>query len=148
MKATEILKADHQTVIELTDQLKGVGKRNAILLQRIYDSFKVHTQCEEQIFYPAMKEIGYTEVQQSVVEHKEMDHLLEEVMALPIQEEADFFFDGLNKFEQLIQEHIQEEEELLFSAAEDQLRDTLEVLGNQIDQLKLNLRSRQYGMAA
>lgn len=55
MKATELLKTDHRNVIELIHQAKRVGRRNALLLNRIYDNYKVHTECELKIFYPEMK---------------------------------------------------------------------------------------------
>jgi hemerythrin-like domain-containing protein len=148
MKATEILKTDHRTLIALIHELKTVGKRDAILMERIYDNFKVHSQCEEQLFYPAMKEIGYTEVQQSIEEHREMDALLEELVAIRIQKAIDIFLGELNTFEQKIQEHVEEEEELLFSAADDQLGDKLDGLGEQMAQLKIGLRTSRYGMAA
>jgi hemerythrin-like domain-containing protein len=148
MKAVEILRADHRTVMEFIHRLRATGKRNAILLQQVYDSFKVHTRCEEQIFYPAMREIGHTEVQQSVEEHHEMDHLLEELMVIRIQKGAEVFLEELGAFEQMIQEHVEDEEELLFSAAEDQLKDKLEEMGDQIERLKIDLRTSRYGMAA
>lgn len=148
MKATDILKTDHRMVLDLINQLRATGKRDAILLQRIYDSLKVHTQCEEEIFYPAMKEIDSEEVRISIEEHQEIDHLLEDLMAIRIQKGMVVFFEMLNALEQKIRQHVEEEEQRLFPEAEERLKGELERLGNRIEQYKIDLRTSQYGMAA
>ncbi len=148
MKATEILKKDHQTVLDLINRLKALKQRNAILLQRIYDNLKVHTQCEVQIFYPALEGIEREEVQTSIEEHQEADDVLEELMAIRIQKGMAVFLEVLDTLDQKVRAHFQEEEERLIPAAEEGLQDRLEDLGNQIDRLKIDLRTSQYGMAA
>lgn len=148
MKATEILKKDHQTVLDLINRLKALKQRNAILLQRIYDNLKVHTQCEVQIFYPALEGIEHEEVQTSIEEHQEADDVLEELMAIRIQKGMAVFLEVLDTLDQKVRAHFQEEEERLIPAAEEGLQDRLEDLGNQIDRLKIDLRTSQYGMAA
>ena len=100
MKATEVLKADHRNVFDLMNQLRAAGKRDALLLQRIYDSIKVHTQCEEEIFYPAMQPINSDEIQRARTAHDEIDDLLEELMAIRIQKGMVVFFEVLNQLEQ------------------------------------------------
>ena len=134
--------------MELIHQARRVGKRNALLLQRIYDNVKVHTECEEKIFYPAMKKAGYKEIQKNIDEHVEIDNLLEELMAIRIVKGKDAFTEDLSAFEQKIQSHIEEEENRLFPAAEDQLKNQLDDLGDRIEDLKIDLRIRGYGMAA
>lgn len=148
MKATELLKTDHRNVIELIHQARRVGKRNALLLNRIYDNFKVHATCEEEIFYPAMKKIGHKEVQKSVDEHRELDRLLEELMAIRIVKGVDLFMKELTAFEEALRSHVREEEDQLFVAAEDQLGDKLDDLGEKIEDLKIDLRTSRFGMAA
>ncbi len=151
MKATEILKTDHQNLLKLIDQLKTTaegGERDAIALQRVYDSLIVHTRCEEQIFYPAMRSIDEGEVQTSIEAHQEIDDLLEELVAIRIQKGIDLFLNLLNQLEQKTRSHIQEEEARLIPEAEDRLKGKLEELGNQIEWLKVDLRTTQFGMAA
>lgn len=148
MKATELLKTDHRNLIELIHQAKRVGKRNALLLNRIYDNYKVHTESEQQVFYPAMKKIGHEEIRKNIEEHREMDQLLDEMMAIRLVKGKDVFMEDLAVFEQKIQAHIRDEEENLFPAAEDQLRDKLDDLGDRIADLKIDLRTGGYGMAA
>src|SRR3569832_931593 len=100
MKATEILKTDHRILLALVDQAQRMKERNALLLQRLYDNLKVHTACEEQIFYPAVDGAGHTE------------------------------------------------EVVRFPQAEAELEGNLDDLGSQIDRLKIDLRTSDYGMAA
>ncbi|MDC4203276.1 MAG: hemerythrin domain-containing protein [Candidatus Manganitrophus sp.] len=148
MKATELLKTDHRNVIELIHQAKRVGRRNALLLNRIYDNYKVHTECELKVFYPEMKKLEREEIEKNIEEHREMDRLLDELMVIRIVKGKDAFMEDLIAFEQKIQEHFQDEEANLFPAAENQLLEKLDQLGDRIEDLKIDLRTGGYGMAA
>ncbi len=77
-----------------------------------------------------------------------MDQLLDEMMAIRLVKGKDVFMEDLAVFEQKIQAHIRDEEENLFPASEDQLRDKLDDLGDRIADLKIDLRTGGYGMAA
>ncbi|MBI3802619.1 MAG: hemerythrin domain-containing protein [Nitrospirae bacterium] len=148
MKATELLKADHRNVFDLMNQLRAAGKRDALLLQRIYDSLKVHTQCEEEIFYPAMQPMNPDEIQRARTAHNEIDDLLEELMAIRIQKGMVVFFEVLNNLEQKLRQHVEEEEGKIFPEAEERLKGNLEEMGNRIEEYKIDLRTTNYGMAA
>lgn len=148
MKATEILKDDHKNVLDLINRLKALKQRNAILLQRIYDNLKVHTQCETQIFYPALDGIEHDEVQTCIEEHQEFDDVLEELMAIRIQKGMAVFMEVLDTLDRKVRAHFQEEEERLMPAAEEGIPERLDDLGRQIEDLKADLRTSQYGMAA
>jgi iron-sulfur cluster repair protein YtfE (RIC family) len=149
MKATEILKTDHRNVLDLIDQGKVMKERNALLLQRLYDNLKVHTACEEQIFYPAVNGLDHhDEIQRSIEEHQAIDDLLEEVMAIRAQKGIDTLRQEVTTLGEMLQQHIQKEEGVLFPEAEDQLKGRLDDLGNQIERLKIDLRTSEYGMAA
>lgn len=52
MKATDILRMDHQKVTALLQQIQTASGRNEIFLRQIYDSLKIHGQCEEQFSIP------------------------------------------------------------------------------------------------
>jgi hemerythrin-like domain-containing protein len=139
---------DHQNLIDLIDQLKTMKERNALLLQRLYDNFKVHTQVEERIFYPAMKEIEPELSEKSADEHQEMDRLVEEVIITRDRKGLEVLLGEINTLAQIFQRHVQQEEAKLFPKAEDHLGDKLDKLGAQIENLKIDLRTTQYGMAA
>ncbi len=149
MKATEILKSDHRNVIDLINEAKMMRERNALLLQRIYDNLKVHTECEERIYYPAVRGVDHEEeIQRSIEEHKEIDDLLEEVVAIRNQKGLDVLLGEINTLGETLQRHIQKEEEQIFPEAEDQLKESLDDLGGRIEQLKIDLRTSEFGMAA
>src|SRR5262245_44584907 len=52
--AISLLKQDHQNVRQLLKRLTSNG--NEELLSEVENELKVHTQIEEEIFYPAFKE--------------------------------------------------------------------------------------------
>lgn len=149
MKATEILKTDHRNVLDLIEQAKKMKERNALLLQRLYDNLKVHTTCEERIFYPAVDGLNHQDqVQQSIREHQEIDDLLEEVMVIRAQKGMNMLLQEIGNLGEKLQQHIQREEALLFPEAEDQLAGSLDDLGSRIEQMRIDLRTSEYGMAA
>jgi len=149
MKATEILKTDHRILLALVDQAQRMKERNALLLQRLYDNLKVHTACEEQIFYPAVDGAGHPEeVRRSIGEHQEIDDLLEEVMVIRAQKGIDLLHREVTALGEKLRQHIRTEEDVLFPQAEAELEGNLDDLGSQIDRLKIDLRTSDYGMAA
>src|SRR5688572_8934764 len=55
--AIAVLKEDHETVRGLLGQLENAsGARREKLLAKVEQELKVHTQIEEEIFYPAYRE--------------------------------------------------------------------------------------------
>lgn len=58
------------------------------------------------------------------------------------------FMEVLDTLDQKVRAHFQEEEERLIPAAEEGIAERLDDLGAQIEQLKIDLRTSQYGMAA
>jgi hemerythrin superfamily protein len=145
MKATEILKKDHQQVKTLIRQCKESPKRDTEIMQQIYDSIKVHSRCEEEIFYPAMREFVPEKIQNAIEEHQEVDDLLEELIGLDDRKE---FEEKLNELEESLLHHIREEEGALFPVAEDQLDKYMDELGSRIQKLKQHLASTQFRKAA
>lgn len=59
MNAIELLKKDHETVKDLLNKLEETTERavqtRKKLLARIEQELKIHTELEEQIFYPAFR---------------------------------------------------------------------------------------------
>lgn len=149
MKVTEILKTDHRSLLDLIDQAGRMRERNALLLQRLYDNLKVHTACEERIFYPAVNGLDHhEEIQRSIEEHQAIDDLLEEVMVIRAQKGIDMLRQEVTTLGEKLKQHIQKEEGTLFPQAEEALKERLDDLGGQIERLKIDLRTSEYGMAA
>src|SRR6516164_3724430 len=75
MDAVALLKKDHQTVRQILKKLKSSAENgrgeSAMLLRQIENELQVHTQIEEEIFYPAFRD---------AVEGKDDEHLYYEAL--------------------------------------------------------------------
>ena len=119
--AIALLKADHRKVEELFAQFeaaKGEGKKQA-LAEQICMELTVHTQIEEDIFYPACE--GAVEedlLKEAYVEHDGAKVLIAEIEAGGPDDE---FYDAKVKvLSEMIEHHVEEEEkrvEGMFSQA-------------------------------
>jgi len=110
--AIALLKADHRKVEELFasfETAKGDGKKKA-LAEQICLELVVHTQIEEQIFYPACE--GAVEedlLQEAYVEHDAAKVLIAEIEAGGPDDE---FYDAKVKvLSEMIEHHVKEEEQ-------------------------------------
>ncbi len=139
MKATELLIKDHQTVKELIGQLKSskYSKDKGDLLARIENEIQLHSQAEEQIFYPAMREYDNELVEHSIEEHQQVDQILTDLVGMTGSDKN--FKNKISELEQALNDHIEEEEGTLFPEAEEHLGDQLNQLGEQIENLKKDL---------
>ncbi|MCG3112006.1 MAG: hemerythrin domain-containing protein [Candidatus Manganitrophus sp. SB1] len=134
MKATELLIEDHKTVKDLIQELKS-AKDKGDLLVRLENEIQLHTQSEEQIFYPAMREYDNELVEHSIEEHQQVDQILTDLVGLTGKD----FKKKLSELEKALDDHIEEEEGKLFPEAEENLGDQLNQLGEQIENLKRDL---------
>lgn len=136
MKATELLIEDHKTVKDLILELKS-AKDKGDLLVRLENEIQLHTQSEEQIFYPAMREYDNELVEHSIEEHQQVDQILTDLVGLTGKDKN--FKKKLSELEKALDDHIEEEEGKLFPEAEENLGDQLDQLGEQIENLKRDL---------
>ena len=144
--AITLLKKDHEKVRGLLKKLETAalrGDSNAEeLLQNIDREVKIHSQVEEEIFYPAFHEAARTKEQNKLFfEAKEEHHVVD--MVMPEVGE----FDGEEDFaakakvlKDLIEHHADEEEKQMFPAAKKLMgRDELRELGSRIKRRKEEL---------
>ena len=122
MKATELLKKQHREVKSLFKQVESTEnpkKRQNLMLQ-IAEKLKMHTSIEEEIFYPAVKEIETKKAEEMVMEAYEEHHVVDLVLAeLPkVDPQADTFEAKMTVLKELIEHHVEEEEEEMFPLAE------------------------------
>ena len=91
MNAIELLKQDHEKVDKLFQQVKAEQGDQAQLAEQIRQELEVHTQIEEQIFYPYLLENGDEEIQdivkEGIEEHRQAKSLLKQIQGLA--EESD-----------------------------------------------------------
>lgn len=148
MNAIELLKQDHDTVRKLLDQLTSTTERavktRQELLHKIEQELAIHTQLEEQIFYPAYKEAGGKDAAIMDAEARE-EHRAVEALVLPDLLQTDpgsIPFTGRAKvLKELLEHHIEEEEGELFPEARELLGDKrLAELGLEMESMKKGLK--------
>jgi hemerythrin-like domain-containing protein len=137
MNAIDVLKKQHREVDKLFKQSlkseKAAERRD--LMDTIKAKLEVHTKIEEEIFYPAFKEIGTKKAQEMTLEAVEEHHVVKLVLSeLPkVDPEADTFQAKMTVLSELVDHHVQEEQDEMFPTAEKKLGDeALEQLGEQL----------------
>lgn len=111
--AIALLKADHREVEEMFEAFEKArgDDRKADLAAKICLSLRVHTQIEEEIFYPAFLEATGEEDMndEAVIEHDVAKKLIAEIEDLS---PGDDYYDARVKvLSELIKHHVKEEEE-------------------------------------
>jgi len=146
--AITLLKKDHEKVRGLLAKLesaalRGDGKATQ-LLQQIDSEVKIHSQVEEEIFYPAFHEAARTKEQNKLFfEAKEEHHVVDMVMPEvgEFQEGNEDFAGRAKVLKDIIEHHADEEEKEMFPAAKKIMRrDELIELGRRIEQRKRELK--------
>ena len=149
MNAIELLVQDHKLVKKLLEELSSTTeravKKRTELLQRIGQELQIHTALEEQILYPAIKQAGGKEEAKMYYEAKE-EHRTVDALVLPdlLHTEAGTleFAGRVKVMKELLEHHIEEEEDELFPTAKKLLgMEQLEELGQVMEMQKKRLKS-------
>jgi hemerythrin-like domain-containing protein len=84
---------------------------------------KMHTQIEEEIFYPAVRELGISKAEEMVDEAFEEHHVVDLVLAeLPSVDPEDERYEAkITVLSELVKHHVEEEEGEMFPLAEKKL---------------------------
>ena len=87
MSIIDMLKQDHQEAAAMMDQIESAGEGNASVMttfNQLKEALTLHTQIEEQIFYPALQNDDKTEdqISESFKEHQEVKDLLAEMSGM------------------------------------------------------------------
>ncbi|WP_104202738.1 hemerythrin domain-containing protein [Billgrantia saliphila] len=147
MNALDLLKEDHDKVRDLLEQLvnttERAEKKRPDLLAKIEKEMQVHTQIEEEIFYPAFKKASGKENDKMYYEAHE-EHRAVEDLVLPDLKKTDpggTQFSGRAKvLKELIEHHAEEEEEEMFPQARKTMSEReLEELGEKMQARKKEL---------
>ncbi|WP_422402623.1 hemerythrin domain-containing protein [Pseudomonas sp. GZD-209] len=150
MNAIDILVEDHKTVEKLLEELASTTdravKKRGDLLSRIEQELKVHTELEEQILYPALKEAGGKEEEKMYYEAKE-EHRTVDSLVLPdlLHTETDTveFAGRVKVMKELLEHHIEEEEGKFFPTAKKLLgKDVLDEMGLAMQEYKKTLKTQ------
>jgi hemerythrin superfamily protein len=142
MDAIALLKADHREVEAWFAQFEKArsDSRKVDLAAKICIALEVHTQIEEEIFYPAFLDAVEDRDlhHEAIVEHDAAKQLIAKIAAA---DPSDEFFDAkLKVLAEMIKHHVKEEEQRdgMFAAAK-QSRLDLKALGQQLAERKAEL---------
>lgn len=141
--AIDLLVDDHKKVKKMFkdfDKLKEKGddEEKHALVQEICSELMVHTQVEEDLFYPAIREIVEEDmVNEAEVEHASAKDLIEQIQAL---DPSDPMYDAkVTVLGEYIEHHVDEEEKEMFPKVKKSKLD-LEALGEEMGSLKESLQ--------
>ena len=157
MDAIKLLKEDHDKVKDLLESLAETTpraeKKRAELLSKITKELEVHTQIENEIFYPAFKKAGEKSEDAKMFfeareEHRAVgDLVLPDLNKTPAGSEQ---FGGRAKvLKELVEHHVKEEEHEMFPRAKKLMsKDELDALGEQLQARKQELLQQRSISAA
>lgn len=144
MDAIELLLADHRNVEKLFKDYEKLveddGSYNAkeALAATICAELTVHAQIEEEIFYPAARDILDEEdlVDEAVVEHASAKDLIAQLSDMAPDD--DLYDAKIKVLSELIEHHVEEEEDEMFPKLKKARLDTA-ALGQQMAERKQEL---------
>jgi hemerythrin superfamily protein len=154
MNAVELLKKDHSHVRELFASFESAGdgahERKQTLCEQITNELQIHTQIEEEIFYPAVREAGAgqrtsedeneEQVLEAFEEHNLAKIVINDVRGLSSSDES--FNAKMKVLKDVVEHHIKEEEGEMFP----RLHTTL---GEQrLEELGLEMAERKRALAS
>jgi hemerythrin superfamily protein len=143
MKATTWLKNDHAAVkkqfADFSRTTARALRRRQALIDKIAQELEIHSTIEEELFYPAVKNVrgGPSLVNEAESEHKKVDSLVAEVQGMSM--ETDEAVQKVKELRAAVVDHATEEEGEMFPVAENGLREQLMELGEQMAARKREL---------
>ena len=128
MKATALLENQHRKVEALFKKLENGRSDPVATLEELANSLAAHMAIEQEIFYPKVKELDSDVINESYEEHAVAELALKRLLMTDPAEEA--FMARVTTLKELIEHHVQEEEEELFPTVEKKIdEDELNQLG-------------------
>jgi iron-sulfur cluster repair protein YtfE (RIC family) len=144
MKATELLKHDHDAVKQLFAECESSESAEDKLdvFEEIREQLLIHARIEEEIFYPAVKKTNSggakSEIDEALREHQQVKTMLEKLDAMAAEADAEFA-ETLRTLSKNVQHHVQEEESEIFASARQLGEERLEELGERLRERKEQL---------
>lgn len=139
--ATTMIRADHAAVVSTFHQFHSETskRRKQAIVESVCLALEVHAQIEEEIFYPALREVapGHETLGKSVPEHGEMRRLIAKLRGL--RADAADYDDTFHELMREVMHHVADEETILLPLAEQRLADRLDELGVQMTKRRMEL---------
>jgi hemerythrin superfamily protein len=142
----DLLEQDHRQVEEWLDEydeLEGNGRRKGELAKEICQALTVHTEIEEEIFYPAARDATKDNdlIDEAVVEHATVKHMIAEIEKM---KPGDELYDAkMRVLGEMVKRHIREEEEELFPELQSAKMD-LDAIGKKLADRKQQLMTKMH----
>ena len=145
--AVELLTQQHREVEEMFERFEKMTDRAKVSKKKLADeickALIMHTQIEEEIFYPATREASEdTEdmVDEAVVEHASAKDLIAQIMEM---DPGDDLYDAKVKvLSEMIEHHVEEEEKEMFPKTR-QLKLDLKALGEEMQARQKEIEASQ-----
>jgi hemerythrin superfamily protein len=132
MRATEVLQTQHRQIEGILEALEQ-GKESSALLPELANDLAAHMVVEQNLFYPVVRDADRRMVEESLEEHSIAEIALKRLLKTAPNDAQ--FAARVSILKELIENHLEREEEELFPRAEETM-DTqeLEELGAKIEQ--------------
>lgn len=137
--ATKLIRGDHTKVLALFHryEIDSAPATKQALIDAITLSVEIHAQLEEEIFYPAIREVDASLVEKSIPEHDEVRRLMSSLRNMP---PTSPHYDGIvMELMRNVIHHVAEEETVMLPQAERLLPQRLGELGARMMKRKLEL---------
>ncbi|WP_437588935.1 hemerythrin domain-containing protein [Sorangium sp. So ce1000] len=135
MKATDLLKEQHQEVEELFERMSQADiDEIGALRDELVANLVSHTAIEEELFYPESREVlgASPLIATSYEEHALVSMMLQKLLSAEPGDET--FHARLGVLKELVQHHVEEEEKQLFPQVESAMgAERLEELGSRLE---------------
>ena len=139
--ACTLLDDDHNQVERLFEQYKSAGDESSkrMLAQQVCQELTVHTQIEEEIFYPAFRQATRDEalVKESEHEHQEARDLIAKIEQAQVDDKL------MLQLEEAVLHHVSDEREKMFPEARKAQGLDLMQLAQQLESRKAELMAGQ-----
>lgn len=127
--AIALLKADHEAVSQLFaefEKTRSVPKKKALVAE-ICTALSVHTQIEEEIFYPAVKAALKDKllVPEATVEHVGVKDLIAQLQG--VEPDGEMYDAKVKVLSEYVKHHVKEEQSEMFPKAKAASLDMLEL---------------------
>jgi hemerythrin superfamily protein len=148
MDAIELLKRDHQEVEKLFQRFSSGadGRGRMQVVEKICQELEVHTQIEEEIFYPAVRETGDEnlgrKVAEALQEHQQAKEKIQTLRGMSDDDQGELE-STVSSLQQDIEHHVTEEEGEMFPRVAQIMDDERrEEIGEQLAERKEDLTGR------
>lgn len=128
-KATELIESEHRQVEELFSRFQQTGERDVAM--EICALLERHTEMEEQVLYPALKEVDEELYEDAQQEHDEAAELIERIR----QAGGEQLTELVQQLQAAIEHHVSDEEQEDLPAMEEACgQERMDQLGQEMEQ--------------